>query len=483
MTSATRDGLLHLDPKWRAFGAIALVFVTIVFATSMSFLVLTSISEEFDVTLGAVSWVVIVESLIVAALLLPLGGVGDRLGRRRVLAAGMALFGVGCVLTGLAPTFSLVIVARIITSIGNALVQSIGTGLLVGSFPSAERGLAMGAQTTAVSVGSATGPLLTGVLLDVISWRAIFVLLAIPSAVSVISIVGLIERDEPTAGVIRRVNLRSAVLSAGAITALTLTINNPFDWSWRSVPIAVGLAISLVLFGGYVRWELASTDPMLDLRLFRIGAYRTAVMVRWIGFLAATTITLLLPILLLSVLEVDGVITGVVLSIMAVGTGVSAQVSGRLYDRSGPRMATIVGLGLQSAVLAAIAFVDTSTPWGWLAVAALIQGVALGLWNVPNNSAMMGATPPESFGVGGAFTNVTRTMGNVFGQAIAAAVVVAVLRDQGFDIPLGDIEDTPGAAPSFVDGWRLAMLISAALTVALGLVATRLGWDEDERRG
>jgi len=466
-----------LDAKWRAFTAIALTYVTIVFSSAMAFLVLTSISDEFEVTLGAVAWVVIIESLIVAALLLPLGNLGDRLGRRRVLVWGMTLFGIGCLLTAIAPSFGLLIGARIVASIGNALVQSIATGLLIASFPTAERGLAMGAQTTAVSLGSATGPILSGLLLDVVSWRLIFGLLAVPSAISVVLIVALIGRDDKV-GESRRIDLVSVALSAAAITAITVTINNPFDWSWSSWPIALAVTVALALVVAYVRWELASTDPMLDLRLFHIGTFRTSVLVRWLGFTAGTTMALLLPILLLSVYRLSGGLAGTIIACAAVGMGVSAQLSGRLYDRAGPAFPTLTGLGLQAAVFASLVFVSLETSWVLLAFAALCQGFAMGMWNVPMNSAMLGATPPESLGVGGAFTNVTRTIGNVFGQAIATAVVVAVLRGQGFDIPLGEIENTPGADLSFIDGWRAAFGVAAGLTVTVALIAARLGWPE-----
>ncbi|MGB5759693.1 MAG: MFS transporter, partial [Acidimicrobiales bacterium] len=100
--------------KWRAFLALGSTYLIIVLATSFSFLALPSISEDFGVTLRAVGWVVITESLLIAALLLPLGGVADAVGRKRVLTAGMVVFGFGTLFTGLAPTFALVIAARVV---------------------------------------------------------------------------------------------------------------------------------------------------------------------------------------------------------------------------------------------------------------------------------------------------------------------------------------------------------------------------------
>ena len=130
------------QPKWQAFTAIAITFVTIVFATAFAFLALPRIAEDFEVTLSTVGWVVIIESLVIAALLLPLGGLADLLGDKRVLSIGVAVFGLGALFTGLSPTFAILIAARVVMAIGNALVQSVATGILVAVFPNEERGLA-----------------------------------------------------------------------------------------------------------------------------------------------------------------------------------------------------------------------------------------------------------------------------------------------------------------------------------------------------
>jgi len=443
---------------------------------AMSFLVLPSISEDFGVTLRAVGWFVIVDALVVSALLLPMGALADAMGRRRVLLAGLTVFGTGAVLTGLAPTFGLLIAARLVMAVGNALVQSISTGMLVAAFPPEERGLAIGSQTTSVAVGSATGPLIVGLALDVLAWDTLFMLLAIPSAISVAAVWTLIPPDETlpasdpsSSAAFDRVG---AALAALSITVLVITINNPFDVSWLS-PISLGgAAVALVLIARFIGWELDQSSPMLDLRLFAIPLFRWAVVIRVVTFLAATTTAFLFPIYLLSVRELSTSMAGLVLSFGAVGMGFTAQVSGRLFDRVGPRPPTIVGLVGQCAVNLALAFFLESTPVWLLALGVFANGVVVALWNVPNNSAMLAATPPESFGVGGAFTNVTRTVGNVLGQAFAAAVVVAVMASKGFDIPLGEVDETAGAGEAFLDGWRVAYLIAAILPL-LCLAAAR----------
>ena len=166
--------------------------------------------------------------------------------------------------------------------------------------------------------------------------------------------------------------------------------------------------------------------------------------------------------------------TGIIIALGAVGLGLGAQVSGRMYDRVGPRTPTLIGLVLLIAVSLTFAFsTDTTSLWV-VGGASAVGGLAIGLWNVPNNSAMLGAMPKAFLGVGGAFTNVTRTVGNVFGQAVAAVVVAGVMASRGFDIPLGELDENAAAGQAFNAGWRWAYLLATAFSASLILLASRL---------
>ena len=462
-------------PKWRAFSAIALTYITLVFASAFAFLALPQIADEFDVTLSTVGWVVIIESLIIAALLLPLGGLADVLGDKRVLSFGITIFGIGAILTGLSPSFATLIGARIIMAIGNALVQSVATGIVFLLFPYTERGIAMGAQTSAVAIGSASAPLLGGLGLEFLSWSAIFVLISIPTGLSLLAVRSLIpERSLREVDVDRRFDMIGSVLSALTIAMVVVTISNPFSLDWLSPGIIGGVGAAIILLVLFVRWELRIDKPLLELRLFAERAFRTPVALRTLGFLASAPSTLLLPVFLLSYRDVSVVGAGVIIALVSAGMGVGGQISGRLYDRMGPRLPTLVGFGLQLAVSLGLAFANLGTSLLVLGVVTAAAGFSLGLWNVPNNSAMLAATPSAYVGVGGAFTNVARTLGTVVGQAIATAVVAGVMASQGFDVPLGELADNLPAGGAFNEGWKVVYLLSALLSAALMLLATRL---------
>ena len=446
---------------------------------SVSYLALSSIADEFGVTLRAVGWVVIIESLLVAALLLPFGYMADVVGRRRILVTGMVVFAIGSLLTGISPSFAWLIGARVVMSLGNALAQSVATGMIVSTFPSHERGLALGAQSTAVSIGAASGPLIGGFAIGAFGWASVFLAIAAPSLLALVPIYRFVAPDSPAiakgdsqdGGQATGFDTLGAALAGLAVVAVVVTTTNPFGFDWISAPVGGGLLVGVGLIAAFIRRELAYPVPMLELRLFANRVFRTAVLVRLLGFLGASVSALLLPIYLLSVRQVSETTAGFVLFALPLGMGISAIVSGRWSDRVGPRTPSLVGVAAQLAATGALAITTDSTPVWLLAVAMGFQGLAMGLWNVPSNSAMMGATPTGRLGVGGAFSNVTRTMGGVLSQAMAVAIVVGVMAGQGFDIPLGEVGDTVGAPDSFIDGWRLAFTASAAATFTAGLVA------------
>ena len=449
---------------------------TIVLASTMVFVMLDAIAADFGVSLRSVGWVVIVDSLIVSALLLPMGGAADRIGRRRVYVVGVIIFGVGSVLVGLAPTFVTLIGARVVMSVGNALVQSVMTALVVSVFPPEERGRAIGGQTTAVSIGAACGPLLAGFALQVVSWEYLFILVAVPSAISAIAALVVLPPDNVAAPAANGVSARQGfdpiggVLAALVVVPLVLTIGNPLGLGWLSPGILVGVVVVIVALAAFIRWELRHPAPMLDVRILNQPAFRRASTIRFLGFIGYATVALLLPIYLISLRGLADGLAGTIVFLVALGTGIAAQVAGFLSDRVGPRPPSIVGLAMQIVVAVILVAWADDVPLPALAIIVFVSGLASGLWNVSNNSTMMGAAPPSALAVVGAFSNVNRTLGTVVGQALATALVVGVMANQGFDIPLNEIADTPGAGAAFIDGWQaafVAMVVTSAIALAV----------------
>jgi len=458
--------------KWKAFTAIGISFFTQVMSMSMVFVALSAIADDYGVTLRAVIWVVIAQALTISTFMMPMGRLADMVGRRRVHLVGLAFFGSGAILTALAPTFALLIVARVVMAFGNSMGQSVGTAMVVSVFPERERGMAIGSQTIAVAGGGAFGPIIAGLVLRYLPWQALFWMVAILTVIAFV--VGYFILDERRVSQLHETarppfDWGGATLSSLAVVALVITINNPLGISWLS-PFILGGGIAVVaLLLLFARWELRTTAPMLELRMFRNAVFSLSIAARLVGFMSTTAFRFLVPIYLISLRELDEGAAGGMLFLTSLGLGIAAHASGRLSDRLGSRRFSVAGFLVLIATAVAMVAVTDGTSFWILAAILFLNGLAMGLWNVPNSSQILGAVPASALGVVGAFTNLTRNVGNVTGQAIVSAVVVAVMAAGGFDVPLSDIATTDGAGTAFIAGWRAAFLLVTGFS-AVGLV-------------
>ncbi len=475
---ALDDGDRFIDDgyKWKAFGAIAISFTTMVMSMSMVFIALSAIAADYGVTLRAVTWVVIAQALTISALMMPMGRLADIIGRKKVHLIGLVLFAAGALFTAFAPTFGLLIVARVIMAVGNSMGQSVGMAMVISVFPDAERGKAIGSQTTAVAVGGASGPIIAGLVLQWLPWETLFLMIVFPIVIAFVAGYFILDEERVSRG--RSGDRPSfdwigAFLSAAAVVLLVITINNPFGVSWVSPLVIGGIAGFVVLMGGFVAWELRVESPMLELRMFWDRVFSMAISTRFLGFMGTTATRFLLPIFLISFRGLTEGAAGLVLFLSALGMGVAAQSSGRLADRFGERPFLIFGFVILIGTAIAFAIVDGATPMWVVMLIVFTNGLAMGLWGVPNSSMIMGSVPPSRFGVVGALTNLARNVGNVTGQAVASAIVVGVMVSRGFDIALDEIADIPGAGDAFVDGWRMAYIFVTGFS-ALGLLLALL---------
>jgi len=344
--------------------------------------------------------------------------------------------------------------------------------MVVAVFPPGERGTAIGSQSSAVAIGGASGPIVGGLLLQFMPWQTLFLMLVLPIAVAFVAGSFILDdqRMQPNRRTTRPAfDWGGAILSALAIILLVVVINNPRVDPWLSPTILGGLLGGAVLLAAFVLWELRVPAPMLEMRLFRNGVFSLALLTRLLGFMAITPTRFLMPIYLISLRGLEEGAAGGVLFLSSLGMGFAGQAAGRLSDRFGSRLFTAIGFFVLVATSLPVAFFSQATPVWMVMVLLFVNGLSTGLWNVPNNSVIMGSVPASRLGVVGAFTNLTRNVGNVAGQAIASGVVVAIMATNGFDIPLSQVAESAGATDAFMTGWRISYLMVTGYAV-VGLV-------------
>jgi len=459
--------------KWVAFTAIGIAFFTMVASMGMVFIALSQIADTFEINLRSASWIVIVQGLTISAFMLPMGRFADIIGRKKVHLIGLIIFGSGSVFTALAPSFGLLILARIVTAIGNSMGQSVGTAMVLSVFPARERGKAIGAQTTSVAIGGAMGPVIAGIVLQFLPWQSLFLMLTIPIGIAFIAGYFILDEkvvSQQRSGVKPSFDWMGAIVSGVMIIIVVILINNPFDVAIISTPILGGIVSAVLLLVFFIRWELRSPSPMLDLRMFKNVMFSMAIATRFLGFLGTTTVRFLMPIYLISLRNIEEAAAGGILFLTSLGMAAAASSSGRMGDKIGERRFTVAGFAMLVATAVAFMVLTSETSFWIVSLVLLVNGISMGLWGVPNNSTILGSVSKESFGVVGALTNLTRNVGNVAGQAIASAVVVGVMVADGFDIPLSDITGNKAASDSFMNGWKYAyMLVTVFSLMGLAL--------------
>jgi MFS family permease len=476
-SSPTVDNQSDGSNPWIPFTAIGIALVVMVASMTMIAVALSEIADHFGVTLRSVAWVVIVQGLTITALMMPMGRLGDIIGRKKVHLAGLVIFAAGTVLTATAPGFGFLIGARVVAAVGNSMLQSVTTGMILSVFPGRERGKVLGTQTTMVAIGMATGPILAGLLIQFFSWQAIFWVLLIPIGLAIVLALTVLDESKVSRGMAAKkppFDYVGAVVSALVVILAVILINNPFGIAVVS-PLMIGGAISVViLFAYFVWWELNSDSPMLDLRMFRNRVLSMNSTARLFGFLGSSGVFLLMPVYLISLRGFGEALAGGILFLSPVGVAIAAQLSGRLGDKFGTLPFLIAGFTTTAAVAGGLMFLTAGTPV-WIVMTILFfSGFGMGTWNVTNNSVVMGSVPVSAMGVVGALTNLVRNVGVVVGQAITTAIVVGVMVSRGFDIPLSDVSGSSGATEAFMAGWRIGFLlvvVFALMAVALSIAA------------
>lgn len=456
--------------KWLVALVVGIGTLLSALAGSAVALALPEIGRELGVSIGSASWVMEAYLLAVTVLLLPAGRASDLLGHRAVYVAGFLLFGVASLACGLAPSFGLMVAARLLQGGGGALLMAAAPALLTTSFPSRERGRALGIVSTATYAGLTAGPPLGGALIAGLGWRWVF-FLNVPTAALIVAL-GLAVLPRPTSrkrGVAWD-PMGILALSAGLPVLLVAVVEGP-TWGWlapRTLALALG---GLALLAGFTLLEKRVRAPLLHLELFRSRVFTGAVLSAIANYVALFVPIFLLPFGLREGLGLTPGATGAFLAVQPFVMALVASPSGWLSDRVGTRWLATSGMALLAVGLVGLSTLregfGSAATVAWLAV----MGLGTGVFISPNSSALMGAAPRAQQGVAGGVLAVARNLGMMAGVALAVSLFRALGGRTGHEWSALDFEALR------------ACLAVAAGVAALGAVAAALRGRRAERDG
>jgi EmrB/QacA subfamily drug resistance transporter len=456
--------------KWWVLWALSGGTLLITLDNSIT-VALPTIADHFAAKLTDIQWVVLSNILTISVLLLPMGRLSDMIGRKPVYITGFLIFLVGSLVAAAAQSMEMLIGARVVQGIGSAMVQANLMAMNLSAFPSHERGKALGMGVGIVGVGAIVGPVVNGALVSALGWRAPFLASFSIAAVGVAASAFILDRarfaPEPRTGPRASFDWPGAVFSGVALFLFLLVMSSGVRIGWGSPWIVASAACCAIAFLLFVRRELGTAFPLLDLRLFHQRVVALGLSAAWLTFLGTSTIFFLMPFYLQQVLGFEPRQVGLILVPLALGMMVSAPIAGRLSDRYGPRKLSVVGLLLGSVTLFTFStpHLGPHTSLFFLTTLMALMFIGHGMFISANNSSVMGAIERERYGVVSALIQLTRNTGNVTGVAVSTLIVVSAMAARGFEPSLDAVTDEAGreVAGAFVVGLRRVYLVMGSV--------------------
>ncbi|WP_280273830.1 DHA2 family efflux MFS transporter permease subunit [Nocardia wallacei] len=415
------------------------------------------IRTEMGASLGDLQWFVNAYTLAFASLLLTASALGDRLGRRRVFLAGIAVFTLASAACALATEPWMLITARAVQGLGAAGVMPLSLTLLSVAVPARMRSAAIGIWGGITGLGVAVGPVVGGAVVDGLSWQWIF-WLNVPIGLVVLPFVARVLSE--SFGGSRRFDPLGLVLAAGGVLALVWGVIHGADDGWTSVPVLTALIGGGVLLAALIGWELRTPDPMLPLRLFRSRAFRVSNTTTFTFSVGVFGSIFLLAQFFQVVQGYSPLEAGVRTLPWTLAPMVVAPIAGLIVDRVGARTLLTSGQVLLAVALAWMAAVTTvDVGYGSYVGPFVLAGIGMGLTFAPSATVVMASTAPQDQAMASGTNSTLREVG----VAMGVAVLASVFASRGSYL----------SPQSYVDGLVPAVWVGAAV-VGFGALVSAL---------
>jgi EmrB/QacA subfamily drug resistance transporter len=466
--------------RWKTLAVLALSLLIIGLDNTILNVALPTLQEEFNASASDLQWMVDSYLLVFAGLLLPLGALGDRIGRKKTLSAGLLIFGLASVAAALSDSTTAMIASRAVMGVGGALIMPSTLSIVTDVFPEDERGKAIGVWAGMAAIGIGLGPLIGGALVDYASWQWVFIV-NVPVVVAALAFGSKLVPDskDPAPGAI---DVPGALLAVGSLSTLVYGLIEAPERGWTAGPVLAAFVIAIVLGIGFVRRELSTDSPLLDVSMFRRPGFSLGSLAISATFFALFGMIFVLTQFLQNVQGASPFEAGLKMTPIAVGLVLAASNSDRFVHRFGAPALVSTGMLGVAAFLASTLWWEPGT--SYVAIGIFIFGIALSMGNVmaPATERVMAAVPKAKAGVGSAMNDVNRMVAGSLGVAVIGSLVSSAytshVEDATRGLPAGAASaasESIGGAAAVADriggtaGDALQHAAGVAYTDALGL--------------
>ncbi len=493
---ADADAVNVISRKWGTLVVACLAMLMLSLDLTVLHLAVPKLTEALTPTATQMLWIVDIYGFALAALLVTMGNVGDRIGRKRLLLIGTVTFGAASAVTAYAPNPELLIAARALLGVAGATIMPSTLSLVRNVFTDAkERTSAVGIWSSVTAVGFALGPVVGGALLNHYWWGSVFLInLPVMAVIFIAGLAVLPESRNPRPG---RIDLVSVPLSAAGVLGLIYALKEAAYDGVGQTQVAVAAAIGIVALVVFVLRQTRLAEPLIDVRLFRRRAFTASVGATLITLFATLAVSLLFAQYFQLVVGWSPLIAGLAALPGGLAGGVGGALSGSLVHRWGRGPVVALGLAMVAIGLAMLFGLRVTVNYPYLLVAMIVQGAGMGFTFSVTNDTVLASVPKERAGAASAISETAAEIGGALGIAVLGSVTTAVYRGD-LKLPAGlpaDItaqaRDTLGGAlqaaaalpgdaagavirtarDSFVHGIQVTGLAGSAILVCLAVAA------------
>jgi EmrB/QacA subfamily drug resistance transporter len=445
-----------MNRKWWTLGVVSVATFMLLLDITVVNTALPAIQKDLGGSFTDLQWVIDAYTLSLAALVLTAGSVADRVGRRRVFGAGLAIFSIASFLAALSPDPTFLNLSRALQGVGGAIMFAVSLALVAQEFPSGrERGMAMGIYGATIGIAVAIGPLVGGLLTDGLGWQSVF-LLNVPIGLAAIAVTfwKVAESRDPKA---TRIDWAGLATFSTALFLLVLALVRGNDEGWGSTIIVSLFASSGVLMAAFAAIEQRVKEPMLPLSLFRRRAFTGVQLAAFAVSGSLFALFLYLTLYLQSFLGYSPIEAGVRYLPITLASFVVAPFAGMALARVQARYLMSAGLALTGVGLALMSGLQLSSDWTALLAGFLISGVGVGLLNPVIADVALSVVPKEQSGMAAGINDTFRQVGVAVGIAAWGAIFLGA--------GAAKTQELSGGA---VNGDQARSLVEATSSGALG---------------
>ena len=441
-------------------------FLTPFMASSLN-VAMPLIGREFGLRAVTLAWTLTIYTLAAAMFLVPFGRLADLVGRKRIFTIGLGVDIAGALIGAFAPSAPVLLLGRAVQGFGGAMIFGTGVAILTSVHPPGGRGRALGLNTAAVYTGLSLGPVLGGFLVHAWGWRSVF-LATVPIASTglVLALTRLKGEWADARG--EGFDLGGAALLGAGLVALMFGFSR-----LPTVPGAVITSAGILTLAAFVACELRQPAPLLDLRLFRHNRiFAFSNLAALFNYSATSAVAFLMSLYLQYIKGLPPQKAGLILVAQPIVMALTSPFSGRLSDRTQPRLIASAGMALSAGGLLLFSFIGPATGFGFIVGTLICLGLGFGLFSSPNTNAVMCSVEMRHLGVASAALGTMRLTGQMLSSGITMMI---------FAVVIGQAAIEPSVYPLFLRSAHIAFVFFAVLCVA-GIFASLARGDRPSDR-